>query len=89
MNKGFTSRQQAPVVYDMNASIYAYDGKFLAGSESDKLFDGRCSAVMMKDSAVLDIDSEEDFKLMEHLCKYFVDTDPLFAMVVENIEKSF
>ena len=89
MNKGFTSRQQAPVVYDMNASIYAYDGKFLAGSESDKLFDGRCSAVMMKDTAVLDIDSEEDFKLMEHLCKYFVENDRSFAKVVGNIQKSF
>ena len=89
MNCGYTSRQQAPVVYDMNASIYAYDGKFLAESKSDKLFEGRCSAVMMKDTAVLDIDSEEDFELMECLCKYFAGTDPLFGRVVENIEKSF
>ena len=86
MKKGFTSRQQAPVVYDMNASIYAYDGKYLAGSESDKLFDGRCSAVMMKDTAVLDIDSEEDFELMGYLCKYFIDNDQLFARVTENID---
>ena len=28
-NKGFVSRQQAPIVYDMNASIYAYRPDFL------------------------------------------------------------
>lgn len=87
MSKGFTSRQQAPVIYDMNASIYAYDGKYLAGYESDKLFDGRCTVVLMKDTAVLDIDSEEDFELMEYLCKYFIDSDQLFARVAENIDK--
>lgn len=85
VNAGFTSRQQSPEVFDMNASIYAYDGKYLLKSSSDKLFDGRCSAIVMKDTAVLDIDSEEDFVLMEYLCKYFVETDDEFHDVKTNI----
>lgn len=87
MNQGITSRQQAPVVYDMNASIYAYDGKYLVQSSGDKLFDGRCTAVMMKDTAVLDIDSEEDFEIMEHLCKYFIKNDAPFGLIYSNIDK--
>ena len=69
----------------MNASIYAYDGGYLIGSTSDKLFDGRCSAVVMKDTAVLDIDSEEDFELMEWLARYFVENDAEFKMVYDDI----
>lgn len=85
VNAGFTTRQAAPEIYDMNASIYAYDGGYLIGSTSDKLFDGRCSAVVMKDTAVLDIDSEDDFELMEWLARYFVDNDAEFKMVCDNI----
>lgn len=87
MNCGYTSRQQAPVVYDMNASIYAYDGRFLEESSSDKLFEGRCSAVMMRDTAVLDIDSEEDFEMMEYLCEYFIKKDAEFSILYDNLIK--
>lgn len=87
VNAGFTTRQAAPEIYDMNASIYAYDGEYLINSTSDKLFDGRCSAVVMKDTAVLDIDSEEDFELMEWLARYFVEKDVDFRMVNDNIVK--
>ena len=84
-NCGFTSRQQAPEVFDMNASIYAYEGKFLRESKTDKLFDGRCSAVVMKDTAVLDIDSEDDFVLMEYLCQYFIRKETGIKEVYDNI----
>jgi len=86
MNQGITSRQQAPVVYDMNASIYAYDGLYLIRSNSDKLFDGRCTAIMMEDTAVLDIDSEEDYELMEVLMKIFIDKKVDLSMLYHNID---
>ncbi|MDO9523802.1 MAG: acylneuraminate cytidylyltransferase family protein [Methanocorpusculum sp.] len=86
MNQGLTSRQQAPVVYDMNASIYAYDGEYLIRSNSDKLFDGRCTAIMMEDTAVLDIDSEEDYELMEVLMKIFIDKKADLSMLYQNID---
>lgn len=87
MNQGITSRQQAPVVYDMNASIYAYDGLYLIRSNSDKLFDGRCTAIMMEDTAVLDIDSEEDYELMEYLYGYFIKSNCDFALIFVNVSQ--
>ncbi|WP_414838637.1 acylneuraminate cytidylyltransferase family protein [Carnobacterium sp. TMP28] len=61
----FTSRQQAPTIYDMNASMYLYDKDFL--QENEYIFNGRCGVILMKDYMVLDIDSEEDFKWMEYI----------------------
>lgn len=89
ISKNLVARQQAPVVYDMNASIYAYSGNYLLESSSDKLFDGRCTVIHMKDSAVLDIDCEEDFDIMEYLCKYFIDKCDDFASVYQNILKLY
>jgi CMP-N,N'-diacetyllegionaminic acid synthase len=66
----YTARQQAPVIYDMNASIYAYEARFLKTNQSNMLFDGRCGIVEMFDTAVLDIDSEEDFKMMEVIAEH-------------------
>ncbi|QQP69572.1 acylneuraminate cytidylyltransferase family protein [Carnobacterium sp. CS13] len=61
----FTSRQQAPAIYDMNASMYLYDPKFL--QENEYIFNGNCGVIQMQDYMVLDIDSEEDFKWMEYI----------------------
>lgn len=61
----FTSRQQAPAIYDMNASMYLYDTSFL--QENEYIFNGQCGVIQMKDYMVLDIDSEEDFKWMEYI----------------------
>ncbi|MCT4593967.1 MAG: acylneuraminate cytidylyltransferase family protein [Anaeromicrobium sp.] len=67
----FVARQQAPKVYDMNASIYCYMRNSLLNKFERTPFDGKCDIVLMKDTAVLDIDSEEDFELMEILSRYF------------------
>lgn len=67
----YTARQQAPEVFDMNASIYVYESSFLKGNITNKIFDGKCGIIKMLDTAVLDIDSEEDFVLMEIIAKYF------------------
>lgn len=64
----FVARQQVPECYDMNASIYAYRRDYLlSGREGDR------TAVIwkMRDTAVLDIDSEEDLELMEVLAEYY------------------
>ena len=67
----FTSRQQAPVFYDMNASIYAYSTSALNNKPHNVFFNDHADAVVMEDTAVLDIDSEEDFELMQVIAKYF------------------
>lgn len=61
----FTARQEAPTIYDMNASMYLYEPKFLQNNEY--IFNGECGVIQMKDYMVLDIDSEEDFKWMEYI----------------------
>lgn len=67
----FVSRQQAPVCYDMNASIYVYKRDFIADEHTKKVFDGKVLGWVMTDTAILDIDSEEDFELLEVLAEYF------------------
>lgn len=43
----------------------------------------------MKDTAVLDIDSEEDYELMQILAKYFFDKNNDMAEVYSKAKKIF
>ena len=61
--EGVTSRQQAPKVYSMNASIYVWHAKSL----SKGLWNGRTRIYEMPRERSIDIDSEIDFKLVEIL----------------------
>lgn len=78
----FTTRQEAPVFYDMNASIYAYSPEALRNKEHATFFNSNCDAVVMKDTGILDIDSEEDYELMQVVAKYLYSSD-------ENYRKTF
>lgn len=61
--EGVTSRQQAPKVYSMNASIYVWH----TNSLSKGLWNGRTRIYEMPRERSIDIDSEIDFKLVEIL----------------------
>ena len=61
----FPSRQAAPKVYDMNASIYCYRRDSLLEKLVRSPLDGNFDQIIMEDTCVLDIDSEEDFRLLE------------------------
>ena len=74
----FTTRQEAPVFYDMNASIYAYSPDALRNKEHATFFNSGCDAIVMKDTGVLDIDSEEDYELMQVIAKYLFGNDEAF-----------
>jgi len=75
IKSNFVTRQQAPKVYDMNASIYCYKRDSLMNIFKNSPFDGNFDIIIMKDTGVLDIDSEEDFDLMQILAEYFFRTD--------------
>ena len=64
----FVSRQQVPACFDMNASIYAYRRGYLSEGQASER-----NAVIWKmpDTAVLDIDSEEDYELLGILMQHF------------------
>lgn len=72
----FTTRQQSPEFFDMNASIYAYSPFALKNKETSGFFNDNCYAIKMLDTAVLDIDSEEDYELMQVVAKYFFEKIP-------------
>ncbi len=71
----YTARQQAPRSYELNASIYAYRPEFLKGRMEGTILDHRCGICVMPDYLVLDIDSEEDFTMMQYLHEYFCQVD--------------
>lgn len=66
----FTARQQAPVFYDMNASIYAYSPRALREKDAASFFNDRADVILMEDTGILDIDSEEDYLLMQAIAAY-------------------
>ncbi len=80
----FTTRQEAPVFYDMNASIYAYSPQALRTKEQATFFNSHCDAVVMFDTGILDIDSEEDYDLMQVIASYLFQRFPRFGEVFEK-----
>ncbi len=84
IKSSFNSRQEAPEIYDMNASLYAFSSEFL---ESGKmLFEGKCDVIKMTDTAVLDLDNESDFELMQVIAEYLFDNYTEFREIRENIK---
>lgn len=80
----FTARQQAPQVFDMNASLYAYSPDYLRSGKG--VLDGYCEMIEMYDTGILDLDHENDFELMEVIAEYLYQNYPEFAQIRENIE---
>jgi CMP-N,N'-diacetyllegionaminic acid synthase len=79
----FNTRQAAPQVFDMNASLYAYSPEFLTSGKG--IFEGSCKIIRMKDTGVLDIDSEEDFKLMQVIARYFFENEDEYNEIFTNL----
>ena len=83
----FTARQQAPAIYDLNASIYVFRRDFLAENKTGILWDGKCGIYEMFDTGILDIDSEEDYQLMEVIAGHLYENMPEFGNVKEKIRR--
>ena len=81
----FTARQQAPDMFDVNASVYMFRPSFLLTNQSGLIWDGKIGVTVMMDTGILDIDSEEDFLLMEVIAKHLYEKYPAFAAVRNNI----
>lgn len=81
ISSNFVARQEAPQVFDMNASIYCYRRNSLLNVLKNTPLDGNYDITIMKDTAVLDIDSEEDHELMQILAEHFFKSE--FAELYE------
>ncbi len=79
----YNTRQEAPEIFDMNASMYAYSPEFLISGKG--LFEGKCDIIKMMDTAVLDIDHKNDFELMEVIAKYLFANNMEFNEIRDNI----
>ena len=82
----FTTRQEAPAFYDMNASIYAYSPLALKEKEQTIFFNSNCDAVIMADTGILDIDSEEDYELMQVIAGYLFEKKEGFKETFEKVK---
>lgn len=83
IESNYTARQQAPEIYDMNASIYAYKPSFLFSGKG--VLDGYCEIVEMYDTGILDLDHENDFELMEVIADYLFKNRSDFRRIYDNI----
>lgn len=81
----YVARQQAPQVFDMNASIYVFRRDSLISKLKTSVFDGNCYVHCMKDTYVLDIDSEEDFEIMRILAKEYFLKYKAYDLIKEHI----
>lgn len=82
----FTTRQEAPAVYDMNASIYVIDADYLRNDKENMLLKAKSGIYEMYDTAVLDIDCEQDFELMEIIAKNLFEKVDSFKMMKELVK---
>lgn len=82
ISSDYTARQQAPEVFDLNASIYAYKPEFLYSNKG--VLSGYCEVVEMHDTGVLDLDHESDFELMEVIAAYLFNKGE-YAEIKNNI----
>lgn len=80
----YTARQQAPLFYDMNASIYAYSPKALRDKDPSVFFNDRADTVLVRDTGVLDIDSEEDYTLMQVIAEHLYCTASEYGEIQER-----
>lgn len=83
IDSNFTARQQAPEIFDLNASIYAYNPSFLSSGKG--VLDGYCEVVEMYDTGILDLDHINDFELMEVIAGYLFETHEEFREVYEHV----
>lgn len=80
----FTARQQAPAFYDMNASIYAYNTRSLLEKDAATYLNDGADVVVMPDTGILDIDSEEDYQLMQVIAEHLYAKNPDFREIYER-----
>lgn len=89
IDSNYTARQQAPKIYDMNASIYAYSRNYLMDNVEKGFFDAKIGITSMLETGILDIDSEMDFELMQVVAEYLFNTNEEMKKVKDNIRNIY
>jgi CMP-N,N'-diacetyllegionaminic acid synthase len=87
MPSSYTTRQQAPVFYDMNASIYVYSPNALINKASSTFFNENTDTIITFDTAILDIDSEDDYELMQVIARHLYKTKNEYCEVYDAVSR--
>lgn len=66
------TRQAAPKIYDMNASIYVYNADWLSNNNNNFPITNNTLLYLMQDWQAFDIDNETDFFIVEKLMQRHV-----------------
>ncbi len=85
LSSHFNTRQEAPEIFDMNASLYVYSPEFLKSGKN--IFEGNCDIIKMFDTAVLDLDHENDFEMMQAIAQHLFTTKPDFNEIFLKVEE--
>lgn len=64
-----TCRQDAPVVYDMNASIHIYSREYLLDENNWHVCSDRSLPYVMEELTAVDIDTENDLRYVDYLLR--------------------
>lgn len=83
IESNFVTRQEAPEIFDMNASMYAYSPEYLKTGKG--VLDGYCEVIKMYDTGILDLDHENDFELMEVIAQYLFNNKGEFVEIQNNL----
>ncbi len=78
VRKGFVhlTRQDSPLVYDVNSNIYVYDAEWLRDVENKFVITDNSEVYEMPDWTFCDIDSFFDFEVAEFLYEKHIMRDP-------------
>ena len=66
-NNKYFSRQKAPKIFDLNASIYIYQRSILL--KTNTIYTNKSILYIMPEDRSIDIDSINDFKYVEYILK--------------------
>lgn len=83
ISTNYTARQEAPEVYDMNASLYTYKCSHL--KKGLGALEGYNEIITMYDTGILDLDHENDLLLMQIIAEYLFLNRPEFMLIQKNI----
>ena len=89
INSEFTTLDQAPACYEINASIYIVSREFLIHRMTFDLWQGKVALYEMNDTGILRVETDTDNGLLELVAKHCFDNIPGYREVVETASEVY
>ncbi len=82
-----TALVQAPVCYDVNASLYVFSRDFLINRMTFDLWQGRVKLYKMAETGIFDIGDDGEYMMMEALASFLFENEDGYKRIRDNIRK--